>query len=237
MRIQLVLILKIQHKHQDKTKFAVSRKEKLIFKRREAGNRPICPDQITDAQTTAEPSKKGSVRRRPSLPLKVFQVEPFCAAAEPSESSTRSRAEPRTEQARLLLPIAATTGGGGGVGSSSRSSSSKNARPLERRGGAEGKRRRTSKGGRAMRVRRPRWIFKTKRETKNWRWGGDAMMLLSCVPCVMIGEEEEKVASGSGEPGLGLGGGKVVAGQRIVCELLLLSSLDFPSRSQFPTFP
>lgn len=82
-----------------------------------------------------------------------------------------------------------------------------------------------------MRVRRPRWIFKTKRETKNWRWGGDAMMLLSCVPCVMIGEEEEKVASGSGEPGTGRG--KVVAGQRIVCELLL----PFPRENGlFPLF-
>jgi len=51
-------------------------------------------------------ARKEVRRSESSLPLRVFQVEPFCAAAEPSESSSRSRAEPRTEQARLLLPIA-----------------------------------------------------------------------------------------------------------------------------------
>jgi len=111
-------------------------------------------------------------------------VEPFWAAAEPSASESSSRsswAEPRREQARLLLPIA----GRHHLRDHRRRRQQQTQlteleiqeRPLE--GGAEeagGDDEGTSQGGRAMRVRRPRWrwIFKGR---------GDAMLLLSCV-CV-----------------------------------------------------
>nr|CAB3447074.1 unnamed protein product [Digitaria exilis] len=153
------------------------------------------------------------------LPLKVFQVEPFCAAAEPSESSSRSRAEPRTEQARLLLPIA-----DGHLHDHRRRRRQQLQKLKLQERPAPGEKGEEDKGGRAMRVRRPRWIFKTKRKTKKWEDGGwrcDAAAEL-CPVC----EEEEKVASGSGEPGKGEGG------QRIVCELLLL-----PSRPAHPGAP
>jgi hypothetical protein len=64
----------------------------------------INPDQnqIADAQTK-QINAGGSAA---SIPLSVFQVEPFCAAAEPSESSSSTSTEPRAEQAWPLLPIA-----------------------------------------------------------------------------------------------------------------------------------
>jgi hypothetical protein len=146
-------------------------------------------------------------------------VEPFCAAAEQSESSSRSRAEPRTEQARLPLPIAdpPPTGPPAAVASSAAAAAAATPGAVAPRTPGPGRKaeegKRTGEGGGAMRVRRPRWIFKTRRERqRNGDGRRDAMMLLSCVPGV-IGEE--KVASGSGEEA-----GKVVRESCVSCSNL-----------------
>nr|CAB3450204.1 unnamed protein product [Digitaria exilis] len=152
------------------------------------------------------------IRYLSSLPLKVFQVEPFCAAAEPSESNSRSRAEPRTEQARLLLPIA-----DGHLHEHRRRRRQQlqklklQERPAPGEKGEE-EEEQCASGGRVGFLR-PR-----ERQINGKTGAGDAMMLLSCVPCV-IGEEEEKVASGSGEPGKGEGGQRIPGSSGDPCHL------------------
>jgi hypothetical protein len=93
-------------------------------------------------------------RGESSLPLRVFQVEAFCAVAQPSDSRSRSRGEPRRDKARLLLPIADRHQFLQKRWLRARQRQSREAED------GEGKRRGDEASG-AMGVRQPRWIFKT----------------------------------------------------------------------------
>lgn len=141
-------------------------------------------------------------------------MEPFWAAAEPSASESSSRsswAEPRREQARLLLPIAGRhhlrdhrrrrqqqrqtqlkelelqerpLGGG-----------AEEAVAMIRRRGREGEQ--CASGGRVgVGFLRPR---ERERETKEI--GGEARRCCSAELCLCVIQIQEKVASGSGEEG------------------------------------
>jgi hypothetical protein len=157
---------------------------RLIFKRRVAA-KSTRSDHTHTHMNFFKKRSEGAANR--VLPLRVFHVEPFWAAAEPSESSSRRSswaAEPRREQARLLLPIAGCRHPSVDR-RSSRSWSSKNATWEEGSRGRCGEnevRRRGREGGRAMRVRRPRWrwIFKTERERERRRTGDEGDMMRCC---------------------------------------------------------
>ena len=152
-------------------------RKKLIFMRRVAANRPRSTDHI---RTCCGTCKKGSEAQRiepttQGLPGGAL-LRGGGAEREQEEEQGRAKdgagaaAPPHCEPPPTGPPAAASAAAAAPEAPAPRTPA-----PRGRRGGAGGKRGRGGEPGRevgrAMRVRRPRWIFKTGRETEKWRRG------------------------------------------------------------------
>ena len=152
-------------------------RKKLIFMRRVAANRPRSTDHI---RTCCGTCKKGSEAQRIELTTQGLPGGALLrgggAEREQEEEQGRAKdgagaaAPPHCEPPPTGPPPAASAAAAAPEAPAPRTPA-----PRGRRGGAGGKRGRGGEPGRevgrAMRVRRPRWIFKTGRETKKWRRG------------------------------------------------------------------